>query len=238
MAKMTLDELVAQLRSALGADLRTVAVYGSAAAGEHHAKKSDINVLVVVDSLSADRLNAAAATIGAWTEGGNTAPLMLTSDEWRGSADIFAMEFADILERHRLLHGAFPSELRVDPNHLRHELEREAMVAVLQLRRGALASGRDGKALVRLLESGASTILALFRAVARLRGESPSKDDVALVTGVAKVVGCEAAPFARVVQHRRGTVPLRPADAASVVSGCLEGLQRVVRYLDQFKGRS
>ena len=178
MAKMTLDEFVNQMKAALGADLRAVAVYGSAAAGEHHAGKSDTNLLVVVDSLSAERLRAASATVSAWTEGGNTAPLLLTSDEWRGSGDIFAMEFADILERHRLLFGGFPSDVKVDPVHLRHELEREAMVAVLQLRRAALATGSDGKALVSLLVGGGSTIMALFRAVVRLRGEAPSKDDV------------------------------------------------------------
>jgi predicted nucleotidyltransferase len=238
MASMTLDEFTAQLRSSLGADLRLVAVYGSAAAGEHHAGKSDTNVLVVVNSLSTERLAAVSASVAAWIDGGNTAPLMLTSDEWRGSADIFAMEFADILERHRIVFGAFPSEVRVDPANLRLQLEREAMVAVLQLRRGALATGADGKALVELLSRGSSTILALFRAVVRLGGASPSKDDVDLVQGVAKSAGCDAAPFVRVVQHRRGNVPLKPADAAAVVSGCLAGLQQIVRYLDQFKGRA
>ena len=237
MAKMTLDEFVAQLRGALGGDLRTVAVYGSAAAGEHHAGKSDVNVLVVVDSLSAERLAAASAAVAAWTEGGHTAPLMLTADEWRSSADIFAMEFADILERHRMLHGAFPSSVAVDKEHLRLQLEREAMIALLQLRRGALASGNDGKAMVELLSGGTGTLLALFRAVARLRGETPSTDDAELVHSVAKAAGCDAEPFVRVGQHRRGNVPLKPADAAPVVSGCLEGLRRIVRYLDQFKGR-
>ena len=238
MAKMTLDELVAQLKAALGADLRTVAVYGSAAAGEHYTGKSDLNLLVVVNSLPTERLDAAAAAVSEWTDGGNTAPLMLTSDEWRGSADIFAMEFADILERHRLVHGEFPSEVRVDPTHLRHELEREAMVAVLQLRRAALATGHDGKARIEILTRGASTIMALFRAVVRLRGEAPSKDDVELATAVATIAGTDAAPFVRVIQHRRGSVPLKPADAASVMAGCLDGLQRLVRYLDQFKGRA
>jgi len=70
------------------------------------------------------------------------------------------------------------------------------------------------------------------------RGESPSKDDGDLVTGVAKAAGCDATPFIQVVQHRRGTVALKPANAAGVVSGCLDGLQRIVRYLDQYKGRS
>lgn len=237
MAKMTLDDLVSQLRAALGSELRTVALYGSAAAGEHYGDTSDYNLLVVVDSLAASRLDAASAAIAAWTAAGNTAPLMLTAEEWSGSADIFAMEYADILERHRLLHGEFPATVRVDPHHLRLQLEHEAMGALLQLRRGSLAAGRDGKALLRLLEGGTSTLLALLRAVVRLRGEQPPRDNVELSTAVARLAGADATPFVRLVQHRRGNVPLKPADAAAVVAGCLDGLQRVVRYLDQFKGR-
>ena len=85
MAKMTLDEFVRQLQAALGADLRSVAVYGSAAAGEQHAGKSDTNILVVVDSLSPERLAAASAAVAAWTEG-NTAPLMVIETDISSSA--------------------------------------------------------------------------------------------------------------------------------------------------------
>ena len=56
MARMTLDELVSQLRAAYGTALRSVVLYGSAAAGEHIAKRSDYNVLVIVDALDASRL--------------------------------------------------------------------------------------------------------------------------------------------------------------------------------------
>lgn len=237
MAKMTLDDLVSQLRAAFGGELRTVALYGSAAAGEHHPKKSDYNVLVIVDSLAANRLEAASAAIGAWGEAGNPAPLMLTSDEWRGSADIFAMEYADVLERHRLLHGAFPSNVRVDPQYLRLQLEHETMGALLQLRRGALASGRDGAALVELLERGSSTVMVLFRAVVRLRGEIPPTDNIALSQGVAAAAGADATPFVRVIKHRRGEETLKAKDAAQVVALYLDGLQRLVQYLDQFKDR-
>ncbi len=41
MAKMTLEELVAQLRAAFGAELRSVVLYGSAASGEHIPQRSD-----------------------------------------------------------------------------------------------------------------------------------------------------------------------------------------------------
>src|SRR5205814_2209271 len=108
MARMTLDELVSQLRAAYGPALRSIVLYGSAAAGEHLPKRSDYNVLVVVDSLDAPQLTAASAASRAWADAGNPAPLTMTTSEWRGSSDIFPMEYADILDRHRVLFGDDP----------------------------------------------------------------------------------------------------------------------------------
>ena len=54
MARMTLDELVSQLRAAYGTALRSIVLYGSAAAAEHIPKRYDYNVLVIVDSLDSE----------------------------------------------------------------------------------------------------------------------------------------------------------------------------------------
>src|SRR5512132_2774372 len=135
MATMTLDELVTQLRAAYGADLRAAVLYGSAAAGEHIPNRSDYNVLVVVDSLPLERLRAAAAVTQAWIGAGNPPPLTMTSREWLGSSDIFPMEYADILERHRVLAGALPTEgVVVRAADLRLQVEHEAMGKLLKLR--------------------------------------------------------------------------------------------------------
>src|SRR5688572_32724015 len=117
MAKMTLEDLVSQLRVAFGPELRAIVLYGSAAAGEHLPKKSDYNTLVLVDSLEANRLQGASAAIKAWSDDGNPAPLTLTLDEWHGSSDIFPMEYADVMERHRVLFGDFRTDVRVDQGH-------------------------------------------------------------------------------------------------------------------------
>src|SRR5688572_26139746 len=154
MAKMTLEDLVSQLRGAFAKDLRAGVLYGSAAAGDYNPKKSDYNVLVLVDSLATNRLMAASAAVKAWSDSGNPPPLTLTMDEWHGSADIFPMEYADVLERHRVLFGDLVMDIAVNPQHLRLQLEHEAMGTLLQLRRGAMAAadgqrgaeseGRDG----------------------------------------------------------------------------------------------
>ena len=236
MAKMTLDDLVTQLRGAFGDELRAVVLYGSAASGEHVPKKSDYNVLVLVDSLAAEKLAGASAAARAWTEAGNPAPLTLTMAEWTSSADIFPMEYADVLERHKVLHGALPADITVDPAHLRLELEHEAMGTLLQLRRGTLAAGNEGRAQIELMEASLSTVLTVFRAVLRLRGEVPPADSAALVTQVAAATGVDAAPFLALVRHKRGETKLRAAEAGGVLASYLQGMQRLVSYLDQFPG--
>jgi hypothetical protein len=237
MAKMTLEELVSQLNAAFGKELRAVVLYGSAAGANHVPKKSDYNVLVLVDSLDANRLAAASAAIKAWSDAGNPPPLTLTVEEWRGSADIFPMEYADILERHRVLAGELPTNVRVDQSHLRLELEHEAMGTLLQLRRAVLAAGNDKSAQLDLLEGVSSTVMVLFRALVRLKGEVPPADNVELATQVASFARIDGEPFVRVLRHKRGEQAIKGAEAQAVLTGYLSSMQAVVRYLDQFTGR-
>lgn len=235
MATMTLDQLVTQLRAAYGADLTAIVLYGSAAAGEHIPKRSDYNVLVIAEALGLDRLGALSAVARAWGESGNPHPLILTTREWRSSADIFPMEYADILERHRVLYGTPPFEgVEVDRGDLRLQLEHEAMGKLLKLRRGILAAGADDKRRIELLANSVSTIMVIFRAMIRLGGERPPSDNVLLSTAVAERVGCDAGPFNRVIQHVRGEKRMATTEAGEILAGYLSGLQRLVAYLDQY----
>ena len=234
MATMTLDELVTQLRAAYGDVLQSVVLYGSAAAGEHIPKRSDYNVMVIARSLPADKLRAAAAVAAAWSASGSPPPMTLTLDEWRASSDVFAMEYADILERHKVLYGDAPFDgISVARGDLRLQVEREAMGKLLQFRQGVLAAGNDGKKQLMLLEASLSTLMVVFRGVSRLSGDMPPADNEALATNIAAKAGFDAAPFTRVVRHVRGTEKIAPRDAEGIISGYLDGLQRLVAHVDR-----
>ena len=232
---MTLDELVVQLGKAYGDALGAIVLYGSAAAGEQVAKRSDMNVLVIVRDLPIDRLRAAGAVSRAWSEGGNPPPLTLTLDEWRGSADIFPMEYADVLERHRVLFGELPVDgIVVDRTNLRLQLENQAMGKLLALRQGVLASADDEKRQLALLSASLSTIMVIFRAVLRLHGQRPPAGHEAVSRETARVAGLDATPFVRVVRHVRGEEKLQGPAVGETLGGYLAGVQALVRHLDTF----
>jgi hypothetical protein len=230
---MTLDELVNQLKLAYGDALRSVVLYGSAVAGEHIAKKSDYNVLVVVDSITVDNLRKAAAVAGAWANDGNPPPMTFTTAEWKSSSDIFPMEYADILERHRVLYGEAPfAGIGVAQSDLRLQVEHQAMGKLLQFRQGIMAAAGDTKNQIALLEDSLSTLMVIFRGVARVSGEAAPQDYEALSNAVARRAGFSADPFVKVIRHVRGAEKLPRESAVTVLQGYLAGMERLVAYLD------
>lgn len=237
MASMTLDDLVSQLRAAYGSALRAVVLYGSAAGGEQRPGRANYNVLVVVDTIGMAQLRAAAATSRAWGEAGHPPPLTLTTAEWLSSADVFPIEYSDVLERNRVLHGTLPLEgVAVSPADLRVQVEQQTLGKLLQLRQGILAAGGAGKRQLELLEASLSTLMVVFRAVLRLHGTTPSPDYEVLAGQIAAAVGggFDAAPFVRVVRHVRGGERMAPDAADGVLGSYLTSLEALVAYVDRF----
>jgi len=235
MAKMTLDGLVAQLSAIYGGDLVCAALYGSAARGERLERHSDINVFVVVERITMEHLRKEAPLAQSWREAGNPPPLTLTRAEWVGSADIFPIEYADILAFHKVLAGALPIEgVSVSPDHLRLQLEHEAMSKLLRLRHAVMQAGRDAKGQLAVMEDASSTMLVLLRALLRLLGEEPPADSEAVCARVRERCGIDTSPWARVVRHLRGREALAPRDAEVLVEGYLGSAQALVTYLDRY----
>jgi predicted nucleotidyltransferase len=232
---MTLDELVDQLKAAYGETLRSVILYGSAVAGEHIAKRSDYNVLVVLDAVPLDRLAAVGAILRSWAEAGNPAPMMFTSSEWQSSSDVFPMEYADILERHRVLYGRDVTEgITIERSHLRLQVEQQALGKLLHLRRAAMAAGDDGKEQIALIEASLSALMVVFRGVVRLEGDVPSQDYAVLSEDVARRAQFDASAFKRAVAHVRGSQKLHRDEAGAVLAGYMAGMEALVAWLDRF----
>ncbi|HEY0971912.1 MAG TPA: hypothetical protein VGE02_13160 [Gemmatimonadales bacterium] len=230
---MKLEDLVRELRTAFGATLRTVVVYGPAASGEA-VRRADLHVLVVVDELPLARLEDAGAQVVAWSDAGFPPPLILTNAEWRSSADVFPMEYAELLEHHRVLHGELPREgVQVDPEELRLAVEREAMGTLLQLRRAVLASGSDVKRRAELLGASFGSVLALLRGALRAQGVRPSMDPGEIVSEAAFRAGLEAAPLHRVLGHWRGTEQVTETEVDDVLDGYMSDIAVLVAHLDR-----
>ena len=166
-----LNQLVEKLQKAHGDRLVSVVLYGSAAAGDHHAKFSDLNVLCVLSEITPRELGASQDIFRWWREKGNPSPLLLTEHELATSTDCFAIEFNDIKRHHRLLLGKdVITPLVVDQSFYRAQVEHDLRAKLLRLRQKASGVLSDSNLLRRLMLDSVSTFCVLFRHALVLHG--------------------------------------------------------------------
>jgi predicted nucleotidyltransferase len=203
--KERLASLVESLAAALGPNLESVVLYGSAARDDHAGRGSDLNVLVVVTDGSPVRLEPASAAERRWRKDGNP-PLLFVTAEWmRNSADVFPIEFTDMLASHRVLHGRDPLEgTQVASRNLRLQCEHDLRSLVLKLRAAYLdANGRAG-ALEDLVAASFGSVAAVARASLRLAGEEIPLRSEEVVDAAARRFRLEAAPLRAALEVKRG----------------------------------
>ena len=169
-----LSELVRRLNSALGDHLVSAILYGSAAMDDWHERTSDLNVLCVLDKLTSKELAASEPVFRWWREQRNPPPLLMSEEEVRTSTDCFPIEFHDMQEHRRVLHGADVIEnLKVDRSFYRAQVEHELRAKQIRLRQKAaeLLSRQDQ--LLKLLTDSISTFCVLGRHALILSGREP-----------------------------------------------------------------
>jgi hypothetical protein len=97
-----------------------------------------------------------------------------------------------------------------------------------------MAAGDDSGEQLRLMEASLSALMVVFRGVIRLAGDVPSQDYASLSSDVAQRAGFDAAPFARVVEHVRGTVKLKREEAGNVLAGYMAGMEALAVWIDRY----
>jgi hypothetical protein len=224
------------LTTTYGDDLVSVVLYGSAARGEYREGVSDLNLLVLLRDTAAATLRRGSALARAWGAAKNPPPLVMSEREFRGSADVFPMELADIRDAHVILYGTDPfAGVEISHADLRLQLERELKSAYIRLRTRYMTDAGDAARFEPLLLKSLSTFLVMFRTVLRLSGEDGTRDPEAVVRATAQRVGFDPAPLLEIVRARAGAAKLDVRPDAPVVTGYLDAVAEVVRYVDRFE---
>lgn len=227
------EAFVHELASVYGDDLVSAVLYGSAARDQFQEGMSDLNILALLRTIDPATVRRGSAAARAWVAEGNPPPLILAEDELRRSLDVFAIEYSDIGDAHRVLHGTDPfAHLDIDAEHLRLQCEHELKGKQIQLRERYLLAAENPDELGELLVRSISTFLVLFRTVLRLAGEPVPRETGDVVAAVARRAGFAPEPMRNVLRMRRSGTVLRPAPSDGIVIGYLESVARTVEFVD------
>lgn len=230
-----LQELVDHLKQAQGDRLRSIILYGSAAAGEHNEHFSDLNVLCVLSQITPAELAASARVFEWWRSLKNPSPLLLSEEELQTSTDCFPIEFEDMKARRRVLFGPDVIEpLVVEKVFYRAQVEMELRSKLLRLRQQAAAILTKPPELLRLMIDSAPNFIVLARHALLLSGVESGWRKREIVRHLPEI-GADSAPFDTVLDLRDQTKLARDVDPAALFASYLKSIEELVRHVDRLE---
>ncbi len=228
-----LAELVERLKRAFGERLVSVVLYGSGATGDWSEGSSDLNILCVLNQISPAELALGEPILRWWHEAGNPAPLLLTAEEVRTSTDCFPMEFHDMKQHRRVLHGADVIEgLEVDNKYYRAQVEQELRAKQLRLRqRGAEVLSQPAR-LQRLMTDSVSTFCVLGRHALVLKGDRAYWNKGELVAELGRAAGKQLGAIDEILALRTSQKRAAGPETVSLFGRYLQEIAALVHFVD------
>ena len=228
-----LESFIEDAKRIYGGKLRSIILYGSRADGEDIRDHSDYNLLVILDTVTAEDIKALSPVIAGWIKRGNQPPLIFTSDYFRRSADVFPIEFLDMKEKHKVLYGEdLLKDLAVERLNLRHECEFELKSKLLKLRQAYMVAAGKPKQVQELLIGSVSSFLVLFRSVIRLMGKEPPAKKLDSLHVLAGSTGINTSAFVTVMEMKQGNKEVYKQDPEQLMKEYLSGIEKIVTLVD------
>ncbi|PKL92705.1 MAG: hypothetical protein CVV21_02815 [Candidatus Goldiibacteriota bacterium HGW-Goldbacteria-1] len=228
-----IEKFIKEVKTALGENLKSFILYGSAASNDSY-KTSDINTLIVVKECDTVTLKSLSAPFKKWIKTGNPAPLLFTYDRIKYADDIFPMEFLDIKENHVMLFGDdIFKKMKIRTQHLRLEIEREMKGSILRLRQAYILTGGNSRDVIKLIRGSVSTFVVIFKAILRLYGKKVPAKKWDIIMNMPKNFKLNHSIFADALALKEGRETV--ADANMFFSTYMAEIEKVNLIIDRFK---
>jgi len=222
-------QLVERMTKTFGGRLVSIVLYGSAAGGEYDGNYSDLNVLCVLRQITVAELRDSEPVFHWWRGQNNPSPLLLSEEEVRNSTDCFPIEFHDMKERRRVLHGIDVVEpLVIDDSFYRSQVEHELRAKLLRLRQKAAGVMFDDDLLRRLMAESVTTFLMLLRHVLRLAGHDVPFARPGILEQAKAHLGIDPQPFLTLLEWRAAKHAAKSASALQLLEAYLAQIDAAV----------
>ena len=224
------------LRATHGSNLASVILYGSAAAGDFVAKKSDYNILIALHKITPRDLRNAHASIREWNRMGHPVPVFFTVSELQNSADVFPIEFYQMEVARKVLFGQdVLANVEVSDANLRHQVEYELRSKLILLRRQYIPASESVEGLKRLMAESLSSFATLFAAVLLLADVEPPVAKQEIVARTVERYGLDGATFEKIFNIRQDNFAntLDEVGANQLFADYMEQIERIIDAVDK-----
>jgi hypothetical protein len=229
--KKSLGEFVTGIKEIYSSELISVIIYGSAASGEFIAKRSNVNLLVVLANTDIATLQKATGLIRKCKR---CVPLFLTEKYITSSLDVFPVEFLDMQENHVTLDGRdILKDLKIELNNLRFQCEQELKAKLIHLKQIYLNSNKDKAALREALFKYFTSVTHISRNLLRLKNRMPTGKKEDIFKGLAEDFKIDPALWEKIWLAMNNKITVNNQDIEQIYGGFVKDLEKIVGIVDE-----
>jgi predicted nucleotidyltransferase len=217
-----LDAFVGAARDSFGDELVSVVLFGSAAEGRMR-RTSDVNLIVVLRAFDPERAARLAGAYQTASAAIHLDAMFLLEAEVPAAVEAFAVKFADVLRRRRVLHGPDPfTDVRPSRQAEILRLRQVLLNLTLRLRRRYLQDATREEQLALAIADAAGPLRAAAAALLELEGRPVDAPKAALAAIVAELPSGAWGDLLAVVSAVRETSSLPSGVAGPALLQLLE----------------
>lgn len=220
-----IESFAASAREACGPDLVSLVLFGSAAEGRLRAS-SDVNLILVLKRFHPAGIDGLRESLRMAHAAVQLEVMFLLEAEIPAASEAFAVKFADIQDRHRVIYGPDPfARLEVSREATLRRMQQVLVNLTLRLReRYALVSLREEK-LVGVIADAAGPLRAAAATILKLEGKTGVHPKEALQELAGRLNGGGCVRELKNMSAAREELDLPPGEPAATVLGLLDLLQ-------------
>jgi hypothetical protein len=169
-----ISPMIMNLLEVHSSNIHSFHIVGSAVIADYDERISDINSIVVLNSMDLQFIAFLAPLGKKYGKNNIAAPLVMTPEYIHQSLDSFPVEFLDFKLIHKTVFGPdILKDLNIVARDLRLQCEREIKTKLIQVRQGYISSLGKKEQLASTLVKSITGSMALFRAIITLLGKVP-----------------------------------------------------------------
>jgi len=193
------------LLSAMGQDVKSVFLYGSAAGNDYNPRTSDVNIGIVLDEVPVKKLKNAAGIVKKGRKRRIAVPLFLTESYIKASLDTFPIEFIEMKDLSILIRGEdILGGIGIEREDLRRECEQQIKGKLVTIKQAYLEQALTRRGLETLIKKVFSSLMPVLRNALRLNDPgTPPIDKEEILARVGGEFGIDVEPFLEILRDKK-----------------------------------
>ena len=230
-----LDVFVAAAQTAFGDDLAAAVLFGSAADGQVRAT-SDVNLLLLLKRFTPQTADALRGSLRLAHAAIDLQVMFLLERELTQAADAFAVKFADIIARHRVLLGNDPfASLHTSRDAMLRRLRQVLLNQQVRMRERYMLLSLNEEQLAGAIADAAGPLRSAAASLAQLEGKSAQSGKQALEAFVDQLGDPALHTALQAMSEARETARLAPGQALPAFTSLMAITERLREHAETMR---